>query len=93
MLPRQNLEAIGAVGANLRQFSKSRIQKHTIVGNTKFYYRAKYQLKRLKIKKLQFQTKIVETLRPNAVFSLLMHPLSLSNLFVAVHSPNLVHQH
>ena len=31
---------------------KSKIQKHTIVGNAKFYYRAKFQLKRLKIKKL-----------------------------------------
>ena len=27
----------------------SKLQKHTIVGNTKFYYRAKSQLKRLKI--------------------------------------------
>ena len=29
---------------------KSKIQKHAIVGNTKFYYRAKSQLKRLKLK-------------------------------------------
>ena len=31
---------------------KSKIQKHTIVGNTKFYYHAKSQLKRLKIEKV-----------------------------------------
>ena len=31
---------------------KSKIKKHTYVGKTKFYYRAKSQLKRLKIKKL-----------------------------------------
>ena len=32
---------------------KSKIQKNTIVGNAKFYYRAKSQLKRLKIKSLK----------------------------------------
>ena len=42
---------------------------------------------------LQSQTKIVGTLRPNAVFFLLVLPLSLSKLFIAVQSPNLVHQH
>ena len=39
------------------------------------------------------QTKIVGTLRPNAIFFLLLLPLSLSKLFIAVQSPNLVHQH
>ena len=39
------------------------------------------------------QTKIVGTLKPNAVFFLLVLPLSLSKLFIAVQSPNLVHQH
>ena len=34
---------------------KSKIQKHTIVGNTKFYYRAKSHLKRLKIEKTSFK--------------------------------------
>ena len=42
---------------------------------------------------LQSQTKIVGTLKPNAVFFLLVLPFSLSNLFIAVQSPNLVHQH
>ena len=42
---------------------------------------------------LQSQTKIVGTLRPNAGFFLLVPPLSLSKLFIAVQSPNLVHQH
>ena len=42
---------------------------------------------------LQSQTKIVGALRPNAVFFLLVLPLSLSKLFIAVQSPNLVHQH
>ena len=34
---------------------KSKIQKHTIVGNTKFYYHAKSQLKRLKIEKVDWK--------------------------------------
>ena len=34
---------------------KSKIQKHTIVGNTKFYYLAKSQLKRLKIEKVDWK--------------------------------------
>ena len=34
----------------------SKIPKHTIVGNTKFYYRAKSQLKRLKIEKLLWRS-------------------------------------
>ena len=42
---------------------------------------------------LQSQTKIVGTLKPNAVFSLVVLPSSLSKLFIAVWSPNLVHQH
>ena len=42
---------------------------------------------------LQSQTKIVGALRPNAVFFLLVLPLSLSKLFIAAQSPNLVHQH
>ena len=41
----------------------------------------------------QSQTKIVGTLLPNAVFSLLLLTSSLSKLFIAVRSPNLVHQH
>ena len=42
----------------------------------------------------QSQTKIVGTLSPNAVFFfLLVLPLSLSKLFIAVQSPNLVHRH
>ena len=41
----------------------------------------------------QSQTKIVGTLRPKAVFFVLMLLLSLSKLFIAVQSPNLVHQH
>ena len=41
----------------------------------------------------QSQTKIVGTLKPNAVFSLLVLTSSLSKLFIAVRSPNLVHQH
>ena len=41
----------------------------------------------------QSQTKIVGTLRPNAVFFLLVLPLSLSKLFITVQSPNLVYQH
>ena len=41
----------------------------------------------------QSQAKIVVTLRPNAVFFLLVLPLSLSKLFTAVQSQNLVHQH
>ena len=42
---------------------------------------------------LQSQTKIVGALRPNAVFFLLVLPLSFSKLFIAAQSPNLVHQH
>ena len=42
---------------------------------------------------LQSQTKIVGTLKPNAVFFLLVLPSCLSKLFIAVQSPNLVHQH
>ena len=49
--------------------------------------------KKLKSLLLQSQTKIVGTLRPNAVCFLLVLPLSLSKLFIAVRSPNLVHQH
>lgn len=41
----------------------------------------------------QSRTKIVGTLRPNAVFFLLVLPFSLSKLFIAVLSPSLVHQH
>ena len=45
--------AVNLMTSFLRQKPlKSKIQKHTIVGNAKFYYRAKSQLKRLKIKKL-----------------------------------------
>ena len=44
-------------------------------------------------KNLQSQTKIVGTLPPNAVFSLLARLLVLPMLFIAVNSPNLVHQH
>ena len=42
---------------------------------------------------LQSQTKIAGTLQPNAVFFLLVLPSSLSKLFIAVRSPNFVHQH
>ena len=42
---------------------------------------------------LQSQTNIVGALRPNAVFFLLVLPLSFSKLFIAAQSPNLVHQH
>ena len=42
---------------------------------------------------LQSQTKIVGALRPNAVNFLLVLPLSLSKLFIAAQSPNLVYQH
>ena len=45
------------------------------------------------IRELQSQTKIVGTLKLNAGFSLLVLPSSLSKLFIAVWSPNLVHQH
>ena len=41
----------------------------------------------------QSQTKIVGTLQPNAVFFLLVLTSSLSKLFIALRSPNLVHQH
>ena len=41
----------------------------------------------------QSQTKIVGTLKPNAVFPLLVLLSSLSKLFIAVWSANLVHQH
>ena len=43
--------------------------------------------------KPQSQTKIVGTLWPNAVFSLLVLTSSLSKLLIVVRSPNLVHQH
>ena len=42
---------------------------------------------------LQSQTKIVGTLPPNTVFSLLACLLVLPMLSIAVNSPNLVHQH
>ena len=45
------------------------------------------------MKQLQPQTKTAQTLPPNAVFSLLAHLLVLPMLFVAVNSPNLVHEH
>ena len=35
--------------------TKKKSKKHTIVGNTKFYYNAKSQLKRLKIEKPEFE--------------------------------------
>ena len=38
----------------------SKIQKHTIVGNTKVYYRAKSQLKRLKIEKLFWESSLCD---------------------------------
>ena len=41
----------------------------------------------------KFLPDTVGTLRPNAVFFLLVPPLSLSKLFIAVQSPNLVQQH
>ena len=41
----------------------------------------------------QSQTKIVGTLKPNAVFSILVLTSSLSKLFIAVRPPNPVHQH
>ena len=44
-------------------------------------------------KSLQSQTKIVGILPLNAVFFHLSYLLSLPMLFIAVHSPNLVHQH
>ena len=37
---------------------RSKIQKHTIVGNTKFYYLAKSQLKQLKIEKLVWKRSV-----------------------------------
>ena len=39
---------------------KSKIQKHTIVGKTKLYYRAKSQLKRLKIEKLVWKRSLFD---------------------------------
>ena len=39
---------------------KSKIQKHTIVGKTKFYYRAKSQLKQLKIEKLVWKRSLFD---------------------------------
>ena len=39
---------------------KSKIQNHTIVGKTKFYYRAKSQLKRLKIEKLVWKRSLFD---------------------------------
>ena len=42
-------------------------------------------------KNLQSQTKIVGILPLNTVFFLLSYLLSLPMLFIAVHSPNLVH--
>ena len=42
---------------------------------------------------LQPQTKIVGTLPPNAVLSLLAGLLVLPMLVIAVNSPNLAHQH
>ena len=39
---------------------KSKIQKHTIVGKTKFYYRAKSQLKPLKIEKLVWKRSLFD---------------------------------
>ena len=50
-------------------------------------------VKGMQSSKLQSQTKIVGTLRPNPVFSLLVLPLFLSKLFIAAQSPNLVPQH
>ena len=40
--------------------SKSKIQKQTIVGNAKFYYRAKFQLKQLKIEKLVWKRSLFD---------------------------------
>ena len=45
------------------------------------------------MEQLQSQTKIAQTLPPNAVFSLLACLLILPILFVAVNSPHLVHEH
>ena len=42
---------------------------------------------------LQSQTKIVGTLPPNTVLSLLAQLLVLPMLFIAVNSPNLAHHH
>ena len=39
---------------------KSKIQKHTIFGKTKFYYRAKSQRKRLKIEKLVWKRSLFD---------------------------------
>ena len=39
---------------------KSKIQKQTIVGNAKFYYRAKFQLKQLKIEKLVWKRSLFD---------------------------------
>ena len=39
---------------------KSKIQKRTIYGKTKFYYRAKSQLKRLKIEKLVWKRSLFD---------------------------------
>ena len=56
---------------------KSKIQKHTIVGKTKFYYRAKSQLKRLKIEKLVWKRSLFDDSWPG-VFLLFSADCSLT---------------
>ena len=46
---------------------KSKIQKHTIVGKTKFYYRAKSQLKPLKIEKLVWKRSLFDDCWPGVL--------------------------
>ena len=46
---------------------KSKIQKHTIVGNTKLYYRAKSQLKWLKIEKLDWKRSLFDDSWPTVL--------------------------
>ena len=51
---------------------KSKIQKRTIYGKTKFYYRAKSQLKRLKIEKLVWKRSLFDDSWPGVSRSSLM---------------------
>ena len=63
---------------------KSKIQKHTIVGKTKFYYRAKSQLKRLKIEKLVWKRSLFDDSWPGVfLFSI----FNMKKLFWIVSPP------
>ena len=66
----------------------SKIQKETIVGNTKFFYRAKFQLKRLQIEKLVWKRPLFDdscmTCRELKVQEFFVDQLSLSVVFYTI---------